>query len=118
MKFKIELFALALCALSVVACTQTRLRRYGELLDPLVGGESKAKVATILGAPSRCESYDGGQRCEYRTAAGRNTASIGVLAPNPAMGPNLAPYEHFDVINVYFNNVGLMREWEPIVLPE
>jgi len=107
-----------LVLVSLVSCTHSRAKRYSELLDKLIGNEKKDRVASVLGAPARCNAAEGGELCEYRTAAGRNLASPGVQTPTPGFGPDVSPYDHFDVIHVYYNDVGLMREWEPIVLPD
>lgn len=117
MKFISTSALLFFLAVIATGCTQSRVRRYEELLDKHVGSEKKDRIATVLGAPAKCIPAEGGERCEYRTNAGRNRSSPGVHAPAPGFGPDTSPYEFFDVIHVFYNDVGLMREWQPVVLP-
>lgn len=108
------LFTLSLAALS--ACTEPRVKPYQRLLDPEVGRANKARVTALLGNPVKCEITAGQESCEYRTTAGRNDPTPSVHRPSPGFGPDLSPFEHFDVIKAHYNDVGILREWEPMVL--
>jgi len=100
----------------VTACAHGRRERYEALLDPLRGKSNKVEIARLLGNPVFCKSENGGERCEYRTAHGRNEPVPSVHQKTTAMGPDLSPYDYFDVIQVNYDGFGTLREWAPIVL--
>lgn len=99
-----------------LACTETRIERYTDIIEPHVGGTHKAEMNKILGAPTFCKEEGKYEKCEYRTARGRNEPVPGVFRKEPAMGPDLTPYEHFDVLHLYYDSFAVLKEWEPIVV--
>ena len=114
MKMKI-LFVLSLVVFC--SCTETRIKRYSDILEPHVGNTSKVEMDRLLGGPAYCRAEGKYQLCEYRTAIGRNEQIPYVHLKNDAMGPDLSPYEHFDVLQLYYDDFGTLRDWKPIVLP-
>lgn len=113
MPFKLSiLFTIFLC----LACTQTRVERYADLIEPHIDGAKKPEMNRILGAPTYCREEGKFEKCEYRTARGRNESVPGIHHKQPAMGPDLTPYEHFDVIHLYYDSFSVLKEWQPIVV--
>lgn len=106
------LLAIPIC----LACTETRVKRYSDMIEPHVGGASKSEMNKILGAPTYCHDEGKYEKCEYRTSRGRNESVPGIFWKEPAMGPDLTPYEHFDVLHLYYDGFSVLKEWEPIVL--
>lgn len=109
----ILLFAISL----IVACTESRVKRYNDLIEPEIGKGSKKEISKLLGAPTFCNEKGKYEVCEFRTTRGRNEQTPYVHLKQPAMAPDLTPYEHFDVIQVSFDGFGVVQSWEPIVLP-
>jgi hypothetical protein len=106
------LFLLLLCA-----CTEHRVKRYAEILEPRVGVATKEEVTAQLGQPAFCRPDSQYQLCEYRTASGRNAQTPEVYRRQSGFGgPDVSPYEHFDVIHAYFDNFGTLRDWKAIVV--
>ena len=100
-----------------VACTESRVKRYDDLIGPEIGKGNKKEISKLLGPPTFCNEKGKYEVCEYRTARGRNEQTPYVHRKEPAMAPDLTPYEHFDVIHVSYDGFGVVQAWEPIVLP-
>jgi hypothetical protein len=100
--------------LMFTACTESRVRKYEDLLEPLLGKAEKEEVDKLLGAPASCQPVESYQRCEYRTSRGRNEPVPFTARKNAAMGPDLSPYEYFDVLALTYDGFNTLREWEPI----
>lgn len=98
------------------ACTETRIKRYTDIVEPHLGSASKSEMNKILGAPTYCKDEGKYERCEYRTSRGRNESVPAIHRKEPAMGPDLTPYEHFDVLHLYYDGFAVLKEWEPIVV--
>ena len=109
-------FLLILSVTLFVACSELRVKRYGDLLDPLLGSGSIAEVNRVLGKPTSCEALSLGKRCEYRTAAARNYTIPDAHRQLPGFGPDLSPYQYFDVLSVVYDHFGVFREWEPVAI--
>ena len=102
-------------AFLLIGCTETRVKRYGNILDPLVGTARKTQVNRKLGIPAFCQLESPLERCEYRTARGRNE-QIPYIHQKREGFPDLSPYEHFDVLHLYYDGFGILRDWEPVVM--
>ena len=101
-----------LLALTCVACTEPRAKRYGTLLDPLLGKGKKAEVATALKVqPIGCKTDGAGETCEYRTAAGNNDPLPATHRQNTGFGPDLSPLDYYDVIFVTYDGMGIFKDW-------
>lgn len=113
-----EKFALAFLltlALALSACTQTPVRRYSDMIDPLVGSGKKEELDRLLGFPASCRQESVFQKCEYRTASGRNAPTPMVFTKQPGK-PDLSPYESFDVIHLFYDDQRILKEWQAVVL--
>ncbi len=106
-KMKLLIFLL------LAGCTQPTVRRYGEMIDPKIGSANKNDMARLFGVPIICRPEGIYETCEFRTARGNNAPVPSVHQQNPAMGPDLSPYEHFDVILLQFDALGVLRSWKP-----
>jgi len=84
----------------------------------MVGNGKKESVDKVLGPPIKCVKEHALEKCEYRTARERNDPVPAVHHQERSMGPDLSPYEHFDVLHLYYDSFGLLREWEPIVIKQ
>ena len=102
----------------ITACTESRIKRYSDLIQPSVGSGNKREISKLLGAPAFCRENAKLETCEYRTDRGRNESIPYVHQKSPGMAPDLTPFEHFDVIHVSYDSSGIVQAWEPIVLPE
>lgn len=102
-----------LSMLVLPSCTHTALRRYGDLIEPQIGRANKADMARQLGSPENCKSDGNYENCEFRTSRGKNAQVPAVHQRAPGMGPDLSPYEHFDVISLQFDSLGVLRGWKP-----
>jgi len=111
------LTALLLVALSG-SCTTTRVKRYQNLLDPLIGSSKRTEVNHLLGTPVFCRPEGDRELCEYRTSAARNFTVPDMHRKAEAMGPDLSPYDQFDVLHVYYDGFDTFKEWEPFVIIE
>ncbi len=98
------------------ACTTTRGKFYEDTLEPMVGVSKFHDVNKQLGSPTTCVPDVGLTRCEYRTAVARNLPVPAFARRVPGMGPDLSPYEYFDVLYVYYDDTGLLKEWTPMVV--
>ena len=106
-----------LLVLSVlVSCAQSRVRRFDELIEPKIGKATKSNMSQLLGTPVKCIRVAALERCEYRTASQRNDPVPGVHIPKKGMGPDVSPYEYFDVIHVFYDDFRVVRDWAPVVI--
>lgn len=98
-------------------CTETRVKRYANLLEPHIDHAKKQEMTAFLGAPTSCTQGEKYECCEYRTTRGRNETIPQIHKKEPGMGPDLAPYDYFDVIHLCYDGFGVLKEWDPVVLP-
>ena len=98
------------------ACTEPRIKRYENQLEPLVNKGKKLQIGKMLGQPVKCEPLEALERCEYRTARERNDPVPVVFKRESAMGPDVSPYEYFDVLHLFYDDSGVLKEWQPIVV--
>lgn len=103
----------SLCLL-ILGCTEPALNRYSRWLDPKVGNANKSDMVNLFGAPVSCRQEANFENCEFRTARGRNAPVPAVHQQNASMGPDLSPYEHFDVLSLQFDGLGVLRSWKPL----
>lgn len=101
----------------IAACTESRIKRYSDIIEPSIGSGTKRDFTKLLGAPTFCRQDAKYEVCEYRTARGRNEPVPYVHKKDPAMGPDLTPFEHYDVIQISFDGFGVAQSWDPLVLP-
>jgi hypothetical protein len=98
-------------------CVEGRVKRYQSLLNPMVGTAKKDEVSRLLGSPTTCTTQPVGERCEYRTAKGRNDPVPSVYEKN-TLGPDLSPFEFYDVIQANYDGFGILKDWIPLVLSQ
>jgi hypothetical protein len=108
--------ALFFLFLFFTSCAETRVKKYEDLLEPLLGKADKKEVDKLLGTPVSCTPVDTYQRCEYRTSRGRNEPVPFTGQKSAAMGPDLSPYEYFDVLALTYDGFNTLREWEPLTV--
>lgn len=111
-----KLVSIFLVGLFLGACTHTRLDRYGDILEPMVGLEKRTKIEKTLGQPVACEERLGLNRCEYRTASQLNEPVPIVFSRAPGFGPDLSPYHYFDVLYLYYDAFEVLQDWKPVVI--
>jgi hypothetical protein len=99
-----------------VACTEAPVKRYRDLLEPRVGSARKAEINQLMGSPTYCKQGEAYELCEYRSSLGHNYPVSDQYRRVDSMGPDLSPYDQFDVLHLYFDNFGILKEWEPIVI--
>jgi hypothetical protein len=98
-------------------CSEVRVRKYQRGLDPLVGSANKGKINRMLGTPTTCKHTDEiTETCEYRTSWGRNDAVPSVFTKVNGFGPDLSPYEYFDVLELSYDGFGVLQTWHPLVV--
>ena len=95
-------------------CASTQLGRLQETMDPWVGVAKRLEVEKSLGSPTQCVTEKGMTRCEYRTLIARNEPVPSAHKKEPGFGPDLSPYEFFDVIEAFYDDTGLLRDWRPL----
>ena len=103
-------------ALWLTGCTSTPVERYEDLLHRHVGTSKRADVDKILGQPTSCKKLDGYEMCEYRTAAARNEPVPIVHIKEPGYGPDLTPYDSFDVLHLNYDSFGILKDWTAVVV--
>ena len=107
--------ALFLLPLLLQACASSPLRRLEESMDPMVGKKKRGEVERLVGQPVKCSSPQPMTRCEYRTLIGRNDPAPVTSKVEPGFGgPDLSPYEFFDVIEIFYDATGMMSDWRPL----
>lgn len=96
----------------IASCTEPRAKRYGTLLDPLLGKAKKTEVASALKVqPIGCKPESSGEVCEYRTAAANNDPLPATHRQNSGFGPDLSPLDYYDVIFVTYDGMGIFKDW-------
>lgn len=103
-----------IASLLIIGCTESRVKRYETMLQPLMGTAKKNDISKLLGAPAFCVQEEAYERCEYRTSRGSNDPVPGVARQEASMGPDLSPYDYYDVLQIHYDNFGLLNQWEPI----
>lgn len=106
---------LALC-IGLLSCSHSRIERYRDALDSQLGNGKKTSLDQLLGMPYLCKNIGVFERCEYRTASQRNHPVPIVYRKAPGFGPDLSPYDYFDVIYLYYDDFDVLQEWEPVVI--
>lgn len=102
--------------LFMTSCTQSRVKRYQAILEPKIGKSTKSQISTILGNPVSCLQEAKYEKCEYRSAYTQNGPIPDMFRKSEGIGPDLSPYEYFDVLHLYFDAFHILQEWEPIVI--
>ncbi|MBI4403429.1 MAG: hypothetical protein HY537_04670 [Deltaproteobacteria bacterium] len=111
--------ALALfCVVMLAGCTHTRVKFYHDLINPLVGSATKEKMNSLLGSPTWCKQETSFEQCEYRTSRGRSEPVPAIHRQHESMGPDLSPYDYFDVLHLFYDDTKTLREWSPIVIQQ
>lgn len=105
-----------MAGLFLSGCTEKRVKKYQDVLEPRISKAKKTEIDKMFGTPEKCIQEGPHLKCEYRTAAMRNTPVSDMYRKEPGMGPDLTPYDHFDVIHVFFDGLGVMQDWKPIVV--
>lgn len=108
---------LSLLFLLFIGCTEPRFKRYQDIIDPKVGVADKTDMNRMLGSPVKCTPDGSYQMCEYRTAKGRNEPVPSVHEKKEGF-PDLSPYEYYDVLHLFYDDFGVLRDWKPVVLPK
>lgn len=80
----------------------------------MVGVKKRGEVERLIGEPVKCATQGNLTRCEYRTLIGRNDPAPATSKKEPGFGPDLSPYEFFDVIEIFYNETGLMTDWRAL----
>lgn len=103
--------------LTLTQCAHPRVARYRSTIEPHLNKSKKAELDALLGSPVSCApAKEGLERCEYRTASERNQKVPEIYRRNSAMGPDVSPYEFFDVLHLYYDSFGTLKEWTPVVV--
>jgi len=97
----------------MIACSHSPLKRLEEAMDPMIG-KKRVEVESAVGQPVQCQPLQGSTRCEYRTLIGRNEQAPAAHKPEPGMGPDLSPYEFFDVIEAFYDETGTLKDWHAL----
>ena len=105
-----------LLLLFFTGCTESMVKRYADVIEPQLGSATKSDFRKLFGPPAFCKPDKDWELCEYRTAHTRNYPTPRMYAKNPTFGPDLSPYEFFDVIHLYYNEWGILQEWDPVVV--
>jgi hypothetical protein len=103
-------------AVFLTSCAEYRIKRYQHLLDTHVGSSPKPTLDKLLGEPASCRPDGNLKLCEYRTSAGRNE-QVPYVHQKKQGFPDLSPYEHYDVLHLFYDDFDVLREWRPVVLP-
>ena len=100
------------------SCTELRVKKYRQMLEPKIGTTKKFEINKLLGSPAFCKQEVRYEKCEYRTMAAQNNQVPGIMRKEEGMGPDLSPYDYFDVLHLFYDGFEILREWEPVVLVE
>jgi hypothetical protein len=111
-----DFISLVLGFLLLASCVETHVRKYQNLLEPRVGRAKQNEINALLGNPTYCRAEGKYEKCEYRTAAAQNHPVPDIFRKTEGLGPDLSPYEYFDVLHLYFDTFHVLREWEPVVI--
>jgi len=109
-------FFLFVFLVGIVGCTEPRVKKYSSILEPRVGTAKKEEIDKLLGSPTWCKEYEGLKKCEYRSSRAENAPVPDVFRKQEGMGPDLSPYDRYDVLHLTFDNFGILKEWEPVVM--
>lgn len=108
-----------LMGLLFFGCAQKRIKRYQSMLDPKVNESKKEELDKLLGPPVSCSVEVGGlNKCEYRTAAGRNQPTPAAFRKSKTMKIDVSPFQQFDVLHLYYDSDRILKQWEPVVLTD
>ena len=113
---KYEFLFGVLITLLCVSCTELRVKKYQNLIEPNLGNAKKPEMDKLLGNPIFCKQESRYEKCEYRTALGQNSQVPSIMRREQGLGPDLSPYDYFDVLHLYYDAFHTLREWEPVVL--
>ena len=116
MKIIISVFLVGIVGI-LGGCTEPRVKTYEGILEPRVGKSKKEEIDHILGNPTSCRDTDGVQTCEYRSSRANNQPVPNVYRKQEGMGPDLSPYDRYDVLHLKYDSFGVLKEWEPVVIP-
>ncbi len=105
-----------LFCLLILSCTQTRVKKYQGMLEPLLGKAKQSEVNALLGNPISCKQEGRFEKCEYRTTSAQNNPVPDMFRKSEGIGPDLSPFEYFDVLHLYFDAFHILKEWEPVVI--
>lgn len=97
-------------------CTEFKIKKYQSILDSKLGSAKKAEINQILGSPVWCTTEAGSEKCEYRTSYANNQPVPDVYRKGDATSPDLSPYDRFDVLHLFYDATGVLKDWEPVVL--
>jgi len=100
----------------MTSCAEHRVKRYQDMLDKHVGVTQKKELDRQLGEPTQCRPDGSMKLCEYRTAAGRNE-QVPYVHQKKEGFPDLSPYEHYDVLHLFYDDFNVLRDWKAVVLP-
>ncbi len=100
-----------------ISCSYPRIKHYESLLDNKIGVADKEAISKLLGSPVFCDKNMALERCEYRTSAGR-TEIVPEVVKKTETWPDLSPYDYYDVIHLFYDDKGILRDWKAIVLKE
>ncbi len=103
--------------LTLLSCTEPRVKKYQDILEPRVGSGKKEEIDKLLGNPTWCKDEDGTQKCEYRSSRANNSPVPDVYKKEEGMGPDLSPYDRYDVLHLKYDGFGVLKDWEPVVVP-
>lgn len=106
-----------LLSLALIACTEGRVKKYRDILEPRIGTGKKDEIDKLLGNPAWCKEEGGAQKCEYRSSRANNEPVPDVYRRNEGMGPDVSPYDRFDVLHLQYDGFGVLKEWEPVMIP-
>lgn len=100
----------------MTSCTQSRVKKYEAILEPKIGKSTKFQINSLLGNPVSCVQETKYEKCEYRSAYTQNAPVPDMFRKSEGIGPDLSPYEYFDVLHLYFDAFHILQEWEPVVM--
>lgn len=101
----------------ILGCTEPRVKKYSNILEPRVGSGKKDEIDRLLGNPTWCKEKEGLQKCEYRSSRANNAPVPDVFRKEEGMGPDLSPYDRYDVLHLTYDGFGVLKDWEPVVIP-
>ena len=107
---------LTLTVILMTSCVQTRVKKYEAILEPKIGKSTKLDITSLLGNPIYCRQESKYEKCEYRSAYSQNGPVPDMFRKSDGLGPDLSPYEYFDVLYLYFDGFHVLQEWEPVVM--
>lgn len=109
-------YAFLLCLILLSSCVESRVKKYQALLEPERQRGKRSEIELQLGPANRCIPEGRYLRCEYLTAKASNVPVGSVYRKQPGMGPDLSPYDQFDVLHLLYDSFGVLQEWYPITI--